>query len=132
MKGVILKIDIEKAFDSVRWDSIQKVLTFQGLGKRWIMWVTSIISTVRLSVLVNGSLTKEFNRGRGLRQGDPISPLIFIQVSNILNLLMEKDCALGIVKGISLGENLVISHLQYADDTIFFFEIQTNKFRGLR
>lgn len=129
---IILKIDIEKAFDLVRWDTIQKVLSMQDFGIKWKMWIRSITSTARLSVLVNGSPTEEFNMGRGLRQGDPISPLIFILVSEILHELMEKDCEMGMIQGVYVGEKLYVSHLQFADDTIFFLENSDKSVRGIK
>lgn len=81
-----------------------------------------------MSVLVNGSPIKEFIMNRGLRQGHPISPLLFNIVVEIFYLLLVKVEYLGLVAGIRLGNGLVLSHLQFADDTIL---IQPNQKKGL-
>lgn len=69
------------------------------------MWIKSIFNTIRLSVLVNGSPTKEFGIGRGLRQGDPISPSLFNIVGEVLYLLIKRAEELGIIDGIGMGQS---------------------------
>lgn len=91
VEGLILKIDFEKAFDSVKWSFLFEVLQEFGFGKKWKSWLEAIFKSARLSVLINGSPSKEFSIGRGLRQGDPLSPLLFILVGEVLHLLLEKS-----------------------------------------
>lgn len=79
------------------------------------------VTTTRTLILVNGSPTAEFNPERGLRQGDPLSPFLFIIVVGGLNILLAKAKELGILKGVPVGNcEETISHLQFADDTIVF------------
>ncbi|XP_055823306.1 uncharacterized protein LOC129891851 [Solanum dulcamara] len=91
-----------------------------GFGARWIRWIRHCIGTVRFSILVNRVPTGFFSSQRGLRQGDPLSPFLFILamegVSNIINTAKGK----GWIKGFQAGDlsNLEITHLQYADDTV--------------
>ncbi|KAH1074705.1 hypothetical protein J1N35_027033 [Gossypium stocksii] len=109
---LIFKLDFSKAYDCVRWDFLKLVLKKMGFGDKWIGWAMECVSTVRAAVLVNGSTTNEFHFGRGLRQGDPLSPFLFILVTEVLHLLMEKAGVLGLIEGIHgvLPEQM-ISHL---------------------
>ncbi|XP_071695105.1 uncharacterized mitochondrial protein AtMg01250-like [Rutidosis leptorrhynchoides] len=92
-----------------------------GFGEKWITWITSCLKMVTISILVNGSPTKEFNIQRGVRQGDPLSLYLFIMAVEGLNVLMKHALEQKIFKGLEIGSNkIIISHLQYADDTMFF------------
>ena len=73
-KGLICKLDIEKAYDSINWQFLLKVMQKMGFGPKWIGWMWSCISTAKFSVLVNGVLAGFFSSSKGLRQGDPLSP----------------------------------------------------------
>ncbi|XP_071740223.1 uncharacterized mitochondrial protein AtMg01250-like [Rutidosis leptorrhynchoides] len=76
-----------------------------------------------VSVLVNGSPTKEFTLKKGVRQGDPLSPYLFIMAVEGLNILTKHATETNLYRGLEIGnDNVVISHLQYADDTLFFGE----------
>lgn len=65
-RGLILKLDFEKAFDMLNWEFQLGTLESMGFGSKWILWIKAIISTIRQSVLVNGSPTREFSMERGL------------------------------------------------------------------
>ena len=75
--GVVYKLDIEKAYDHVNWDALFYLLERMGFGDRWRRWLKTCVSTVRFSVLVNRSPAGFFSSFRGLRQGNPLSPLLF-------------------------------------------------------
>ena len=77
-KIVVLKIDFEKAFDTVEHDAIIKVLQYKGFPKLWLEWVHRILSTGSSSILLNGVPGKSFYCKRGVRQGDPLSPLLYV------------------------------------------------------
>ena len=72
--GVICKLDIEKAYDHVNWETL---LNRMGFGVKWCKWIRTCISTIQFSVLINGSPVDFFCISRGLRQGDPLSSMYF-------------------------------------------------------
>ncbi|CAL5380958.1 unnamed protein product [Camellia sinensis] len=122
-RGVILKLDFEKAYDTVNWEYLFDMLQKFGFGARWIGWVKACVTSHSISVLVNGSPTAEFNPQKGLRQGDPLSPFLFNIVAEGLNVLLSRAKEIGLVRGATVGPNdLAVSHLQFADDTILFCE----------
>lgn len=77
-KGIIIKLDIEKAFDKVDWDFLEVILVAKGFGQWWIWWIRGCISTTNFSTMINGRPKGKFLASRGLRQGDPVSPFLFI------------------------------------------------------
>ncbi|GJZ48173.1 putative RNA-directed DNA polymerase [Tanacetum coccineum] len=120
-KLLLFKVDFEKAFDSVNWPFLLDTMRQMGFGSKWRSWISSCLSSASISVLVNGSPTKEFKLERGLRQGDPLSPFLFLIVAEALQVSILEACDIGLYKGIFLaksGANL--SLLQYADDALFF------------
>ncbi|KAJ9564765.1 hypothetical protein OSB04_000731 [Centaurea solstitialis] len=120
-KGLIFKVDFEKAYDSVNWNFLLDTLRRMGFRDKWIRWISTCLRSSHVSVLVNGAPSKEFVMGRGLRQGDPLAPFLFLIASENLNLLMEEAKEKGLYEGLKIGQNdIEISHLQYADDAIFF------------
>ena len=86
--GIILKLDFEKAYDCVNWKCLDFMMRSMGFGYKWREWIMECISTVGISVLVNGSTTKQFRMERGLRQGDPLSPLLFLMVVEMLHQML--------------------------------------------
>ncbi|XP_071727872.1 uncharacterized protein [Rutidosis leptorrhynchoides] len=119
-KSFIFKVDFEKAFDSLSWDFLMDVMERMGFGCRWRKWILACLKSASISVLVNGSPTNEFSLKRGVRQGDPLSPFLFIIAAEGLNILTKTAITNGFYKGVEIGaSNCLVSHLQYADDTIF-------------
>ncbi|GKC38445.1 RNA-directed DNA polymerase, eukaryota [Tanacetum coccineum] len=118
-KSLIFKVDFEKAFDSVRWDFLDDVLKKFGFGDKWCNWIQSCLISSRGSILVNGSPTSEFQFHKGLKQGDPLSPFLFILMMESLHLSFQRIVDAGLFKGIVLDQSLCLSHMFYADDVIF-------------
>ncbi|GJV35971.1 RNA-directed DNA polymerase, eukaryota [Tanacetum coccineum] len=85
-KGYVLKVDFQKAYDSVRWDVLDEILKEFGFGYRWRSWVSGSLQSAMASILVNGSPTEEFSFHRGLRHGDPFSSFLFILVMESLHI----------------------------------------------
>ena len=76
--GMILKIDISKAFDKLSWTYIQKMLTAFGFSPTWIRWIMSMIYSTFISILINGIPSRPFKPSTGIRKGDPLSPFLFV------------------------------------------------------
>ncbi|GJV76117.1 reverse transcriptase domain, reverse transcriptase zinc-binding domain protein [Tanacetum coccineum] len=122
-KGLIFKVDFEKAYDSLNWRFLIDIMKKMRFGDRWCKWVDSCLRSSTMSILVNGSPTNEFCLERGVRQGDPLSHFLFILAAEGLNAIVSEAVEKGVFKGVKIGRNnVVVSHLQYADDTIFFGE----------
>ncbi|GJV65700.1 RNA-directed DNA polymerase, eukaryota [Tanacetum coccineum] len=119
IKAMIFKADFEKAFDSVRWDYLDGVLNNFGFGVKWRGWIQACLSSAMGSILVNGSPSSEFKFHKGLKQGDPLSPFLFILVMESLHISFNNILNSGLYKGIRIDESLTLSHLFYADDAVF-------------
>nr|GEV19556.1 RNA-directed DNA polymerase, eukaryota, reverse transcriptase zinc-binding domain protein [Tanacetum cinerariifolium] len=109
----------EKAYDSVRWDFLIDVLKKFGFGNRWCSWIQGCLISSSGSVLVNGIPTSEVQFYKGLKQGDPLSPFLFLLVMESLHLSVQRVVDAGLFRGISICPSLQLSHLFYADDAIF-------------
>ena len=111
--GILLLIDFEKAFDSVSWDFIKKVLDFFNFGPSITKWINTFYKNITSSVTQNCCLSDSFEIQRGCRQGDPLSPYIFLLCAEILGILVRKNEG---ITGITIDDTeFLIS--QYADDT---------------
>ena len=116
----ILKVDFEKSFDNVRWDFIREILRQMNFGDVWIDWIKGLICSAKVSVLVNGSPTNQFGLEKGVRQGDLLSPYIFIIVMEGLILALCEANEKRLIRGIELpNDGSVITNLHYADDALF-------------
>ncbi|GKV34368.1 hypothetical protein SLEP1_g42745 [Rubroshorea leprosula] len=115
----VFKADFQKAYDCVNWTYLDWMMERFGFGAKWKGWIKECLSTARCSVLVNGSPTEEFELERGLRQGDPLSPFLFLMIMEGLNGLVKKAESEGLLQGIEIGKKgLTVSLLQFADDTV--------------
>ncbi|GJU13564.1 RNA-directed DNA polymerase, eukaryota [Tanacetum coccineum] len=120
--AMIFKIDFEKAFDSVKWVYLLDSLKAFGFGQKWCNWIKGCLESAMGSVLVNGCPTSEFQFYKGLKQGDPISPFLFILVMETIHLSFQRVIDASLYRGISLSDSFMISHLFYADDVVFIGE----------
>ncbi|GJR12603.1 RNA-directed DNA polymerase, eukaryota [Tanacetum coccineum] len=122
-KLMVFKVDFEKAFDSLRWDFLDLILEKFGFGSKLRAWIRWCLHNGHSFVLINRFPMDEFKLFRGLRQGDPMSPFLFILAMEGLHALTRKAEVLGLFKGASIGrDNMCISYLMYADDVIFYGE----------
>eukprot|EP00253_Pinus_taeda_P017934 PITA_17934 len=117
--GMIMQLDIAKAYDKVNWIYIKKVLTAFGFDHNWVRWVMALVTTSSFSILVNGSPSDIFIPSRGVRQGDPLSPFLFILMMEGLGRSIKHAKAMGKIKGIQLSKNgQAPTRQQFVDDTM--------------
>jgi hypothetical protein len=116
---LIFKVDFEKAYDSVDWGFLDYMLRRFGFGDKWCVWTKTCVCSGNMSVLVNGSPTEEISIQRGLKQGDPLAPFLFLIVAEGLGGLMRMAVDRARFKPFSVGrDGFPVSILQYADDTL--------------
>jgi hypothetical protein len=124
LQGIILKLDSEKAYDKVRWNFMMEVLRKKNFPGKWVDWMKQIIEGGKVGININGEAGGFFHTHKGLRQGDPLSPLLFNLVSDALSTMLDNARTAGEIKG--LMAHLIeggITHLQYADDIIIFLNL---------
>jgi hypothetical protein len=113
--------------DSVRWDYLQEVLHKLGFGLRWCAWVFALLRTGSSAVFVNGSIGHWFDRGRGLRQGDPLLPLLFVLAIDPLQRLFERATRIGLLHPVQ-HRSVKLRVSLYADDAAIFLNPSPQEF----
>jgi hypothetical protein len=117
--GMLLKLDLSKAFDKLIWHYIKEVLTAFGFYPKWIDWILNLISSTFFSILVNRSPSQPFSPSRGIRQGDPLSPFLFVIMEKGLGHYIKTSVENGSLQGLALhGLQPATSHSQFVDDTV--------------
>jgi len=121
--GVIFKIDFEKVYDKVNWNFLQQALRLKGFHLTWYEWIKMVVQRENVGIKINNHLGPYFQTKKGLRQGDPLSPILFNIVADILATILNRAKQEGLIRGIIprlIDDGLSI--LQYADDTVIFLD----------
>lgn len=119
-KAAILKIDLQRAYHCVHWGFIRCLLAKIGLKSMVINWIMACIEDVNYAIIINGFPTPFFSAERGLRQGCPLSPLLFILVMNSLSLHINKAVTEKTCKPVRICRNNFILHNLFVDDVLIF------------
>lgn len=118
-----LKLDMMKAYDRVEWNYLEAVMKNIGLHPVWVAKVTQCVTTVSFSVLLNGGRLEEFCPTRGIRQGDPISPYLFLLAAEGFSCLLKSKGNNESVKGVVVAPTAPpVNHLLFADDSLLMFK----------
>ncbi|KAK1293023.1 hypothetical protein QJS10_CPB17g01017 [Acorus calamus] len=128
---VCVKVDLRKAFDSVRWSFVKEVMKGLSFPPLIIELIMQCIQTPSFSVLINGSPHGFFNSNCGLRQGDPLSPILFVLTMQVLTNSIDRVVSTGAM-GHFLRPELIVSHLCFADDLILFSDDSTSSALGIQ
>lgn len=119
--SLVLKLDIKKAFDTISWDFITTMLVAYNFPTQWINLINSYLRNMVYTPIINGVKTEPFKHLRGIRQGDPLSPYLFILAMEYLSIMITEAVNTKTWKPFKLNnQDLNISHLLFADDVLFF------------
>lgn len=114
---------MNKAYDRVDWKFLKAILNTMNFSENWVNWILECVTTVRYTLLINGNLSQSVTLKKGLRQGDPISPFLFLMYANILSLALMKVENQKRIKGVQIGRHgIPITHLFFADNALLFFK----------
>ena len=116
-----LKLDMSKVYDRVEWFFLEKIMATMGFSQRWISLISMCIRSITYSILLNGQPHGLISPQRGLHQGDPLSPYLFLLIIEGLHGLLKRAEIGSSLRGVSLcptGPH--ISHLLFADDSLIF------------
>ena len=120
----------------MNWDALFYWLDRMGFGVKWRGWIKACITTVRFSIIVNGSPVGFFGSSHGSRQGDPLSPLLFLLIMEVLSRMLKKTEDWDLLRGFQVGPaNSIavrISHLLFANDTILFCDDSRDQVLSIR
>ena len=116
-----VKVDMMKAYDRVEWSYLEAIMLKMGFAPSWVALIMRMVSSVKFSVLFNGSKLEEFLPSRGIRQGDPISPYLFMIAAEGLSCLLKNTNESSHLSGIRVAPSAPpVSHLLFADDSLLF------------
>ncbi|XP_035548719.1 uncharacterized protein LOC108982475 [Juglans regia] len=116
-----LKLDMSKAYDRIERKFLAAVMKKMGFGEEWSDMIMQCVGPVSYSLLINGSPQNVFHPSRGLRQGDPLSPYLFIPCSEVLGTMLDKAKERGFISGFPFARgSLLVNHLFFANDSLLF------------
>ena len=114
-----IKLGMSKAYDRVEWMFLEKMMTKLGFSEQWVERVMKCVTTVRYRIKVNEEYSDSIVPHRGLRQGDPLSPYLFILCAEGLSSMLQRAEENGKIEGISVCRGAPkIYHLFFADDSL--------------
>lgn len=133
-KGFLsIKVDMSKAYDRVEWDFLRVLIFKLGFAESWVNKVMKYVESVKHSVKVNGLQSEFFQPSRGLRQGDPISPYLFILCQEWMSINLDYMQSKNQIVGVKLARELPrINHLFFSDDCLLFIKAKVRLLENLK
>src|ERR1043165_1676715 len=116
--GVILKLDFAKAFDTIEYEPMLKIMEQMGFPIKWLCWIKSLFGSARSSVMLNGILGRQFYCTLGVLQGDPLSPLLCVLAADLLQAAINLEFRQGNLLAPIPAEGQDYPVVQYTNDTI--------------
>ncbi|CAN6722681.1 unnamed protein product [Malus baccata var. baccata] len=130
--GMAIKLDMAKAYDRVEWNFLTSIMSKLGFSPTFCKWIKACISTVSFSIVVNGTPTGFIVPQRGLRQGDPLSPFLFLLCTEGLSVLLRKGLEQDALHGFKFTDTgTPITHLFFADDSVVFGNATVDEARAV-
>ncbi|KAL9672618.1 hypothetical protein QQ045_028870 [Rhodiola kirilowii] len=128
-----LKLDMEKAYDGVECPFLELLLKRFGFASLWVERIMQYVKSASYFIRINGHLSEPIKPSRGLRQGDPLSPYLFIICVEWQSYMLKHYDHCGLIEGSKINRRAPsISHLLFADDSLLFMKVNTSTIRALR
>ena len=127
-----LKIDLQKAFDTLNWNFVMDVLASFKFPPIFIYWIKCCLTSPMYSISLNGGLVGYFMGERGVRQGDPLSPYIFVLAMDVLSKLLDAAADHGVFNYHPKCKKIKLTHLSFADNLMIFTKGYTNSIEGVQ
>jgi hypothetical protein len=124
-----IKLDMSKAYDRVEWEFLEAIMGKMGFSEKWTKLIMECVRTVTYSIMVNGQAVGRIKPSRGIRQGDPLSPYLFLLCAEAFSSMLSKAERTGVITGVPKGPKL--SHLFFADDSLLFCKANSVEWRRL-
>jgi hypothetical protein len=118
--AVLMKIDISKAFDTLSWEFLMEMLRRRGFGRIFCSWLCGTLRSAFTRVMINGTLGAPIQPARGVRQGDPLSPTLYILAMDSFRAIVQWAVDHGLLADLGLNKNVPRASI-YADDAVLFF-----------
>ncbi|GAU35431.1 hypothetical protein TSUD_375210 [Trifolium subterraneum] len=129
---LFFKVDFERPYDTISWNYLENMMVKMGFAEKWMRWMKACIFNSSMSVLINGSPTEDFTVGKGLLQGNPLSPFLFLLAAKGLTGMVNKAVEIGKFVGFKVSDSIQFQILQFADDTILMGDCSWDNIRTIK